>query len=92
MIDWRERPERWADRRAQHLKRVTPLDETDAEIVAFGELGYSSAGIAKRVELGEGTVRSHLREIACEHGERAVYARRADELALKDGLGGDSDD
>jgi len=91
MVDWRggeEARQRWADRRQQYLKRATPLDETDAEIVAWSELGYSSAGIAYKVDLGESTVRSHLKEIADKHGERAIYALRPDQLALEAPLGG----
>lgn len=95
MVDWRggeAARERWAERRSQYLKRATPLDETDAEIVAWSELGYSTAGISKKVKLGESTVKAHLDEIAETHGEKAVYARRADQLALEAPLVGGSDD
>jgi len=94
-VDWRggeEARQRWAERRRQYLKRATTLDETDAEIVAWSELGYSSAGISYKVGLGESTVRSHLKEIADECGERAVYARRSDQLALEAPLGETSGD
>lgn len=86
MIDHRENEKRWVDRRTSYLKRATALDETDAEIITHSELGYSSSGIAKQIDLGESTVRAHLEEIADTHGPQACWARRADELAIEAGL------
>jgi DNA-binding NarL/FixJ family response regulator len=73
----------------QYLERATSLNSTDAEIVAWSELGYSSAGIAKKADLGESTVKAHLKEIADKYGERAIYALRPDQLALEGPLGGE---
>lgn len=89
MIDPDAHEGRWVDRRSQYLKRATGLDETDAEIIAYSELGYSSGGIAKKVDLGEGTVRNHLDEIADQYGDTAVYALRAEELGIEADLGGE---
>ena len=90
MIDWRENEDRWADRRAQYLKRAGDLDDTDARIVAYSELGYSESGIAKQVELNHSTVRSRAKEIEEQLGERALYALRPDELGIEAPLGGDA--
>jgi len=89
MIDWRDDEERWIDRRSQYLKRAAPLNDTQAEIIAWSELGYSSSGIAKKAELGETTVRSHLDEIAERFGASATWARRADKIDLEAPLGGE---
>lgn len=91
MVDWRENEQRWVDRRSQYLKRSTPLDKTDARIIAWSELGYSSTGIAKQVDLGESTIQQHLDEIAENHGRQAVYAKPVSELGLSEPLRGDAD-
>jgi hypothetical protein len=86
-VSWREDPDRWAVERARYVERVTPLDDTDAEIVAYAELGFSSAGIAKRVGLGHSTVTAHFEDIEADCGPTVLLARKPDELDIKTGVG-----
>ncbi len=92
MVDWRDDAERWVDRRMQYLERATKLDDTDAEIIAWSELGYSSSGIAKKVDLGESTVKTHLEEIAEQFGVEATYARPSSGIGVDTPLVGDRND
>jgi hypothetical protein len=89
MIDWRGEEDRWVDRRSQYLKRAAGLDDTNAELIAYSELGYSTAGIAKQVDIGESTVKARFDEIEETYGKPALFARRSDNLAIKAPLGGD---
>lgn len=61
MVDWRENPERWVERRAEYLSSTdVALRETVAEAVAWSELGYSSTGIAKKMDVGDSTAKKYL--------------------------------
>jgi hypothetical protein len=86
-ISWREDEDRWTTERARYVEQTTPLDRTDAEIVAWAELGYSHAGISKAVELGPSTVKSHFDEIEAVVGPTALMTRKPDELALRSTVG-----
>jgi hypothetical protein len=48
--------ERRASERARYLAATTDLADREAEAVAYSELGYSHAGIAKHVDSTESTV------------------------------------
>ena len=73
--DDHEQVDRYADRRAQYLTRVVDLPERVARALAYRELGYSHAGIAKRVGYGEGTVDAWMADVADRFGERALETR-----------------
>lgn len=85
--DWRDDPERWATERGRFIKRTTQLDDTDAEIVAYAELGFSSAGIAKKIELGHSTVKSHFEEIKDNAVTSVLMTRKPDQLAIRSPIG-----
>lgn len=76
--DAEDRPgkqEREATKRAQYLKRKHDLSEKQALAVAYSEMGYSAAGIAKRIDSTKSTVSGYLRYIAEEYGDEAVYPK-----------------
>lgn len=83
---WRDiDDDRVAERRAQTLRNETPWDDDDrrpiALALAYRRLGYSHAGIAKRVDATEATVESYMQEVAKVYGERAVETALPDDLA-----------
>jgi P4 family phage/plasmid primase-like protien len=82
---WRETDDdRVAERRAQTLRRVTPWGDDGrrpvALALAYRRLGYSHAGIAKRVGVNQATVGSYMAEVADVYGERAVETALPDDL------------
>jgi hypothetical protein len=83
---WEAEPERWARERARYVHRVTDFDRTEAEIIAFAELGYSHSGIGKHADVTESTVVSKFDEID-DVDPTALFSRRPDELELKSPVG-----
>jgi hypothetical protein len=71
--------DRAATERARYLDRTTSLDRDHAEAVAYAELGYSDAGIAKRMPVTEATVTAWLDAVADRYGAEAVYPTPVDE-------------
>jgi transposase len=58
-----------------------------ARAVSWSELGYSSSGIAKRLEVTEGTARSYLDEIEERWETSAAFAKAESELAVETTVG-----
>lgn len=85
--DWRSDPHDWATKRARYVKRTTPLEEADAEIVAYAELGYSASGIASAVGLTDSTVTDHFDDIESACGPTALMSRTPEELELRSDVG-----
>jgi hypothetical protein len=85
---WEAEPDRWARERARYIDRTTDLNRSEAEIVAYAELGYSSSGIAKAIGLGASTVRSKFDDID-DVDPTALLSRRPDELAIRVPIGVD---
>lgn len=83
---WEAKPERWARERARYIDRTTDFDRTEAEIIAFAELGYSHSGIAKCVDVTESTVVSKFDEID-DVNPTALLSRRPGELGRKRPVG-----
>jgi hypothetical protein len=84
---------RWVARRAELLKHRDGLKAAVAETVAWHELGYSSSGVAKRVNVTAATVRSYLDDVEEQYGREAASCRRRDRLAIDAplvGSGGDN--
>lgn len=75
----RRDPSRWVDRRSQYIVQEYGVRERLARAMSWSELGYSSPGIAKQLEVTEGTVRGYLDEIEERYGREAVYPKPADE-------------
>ena len=88
---WEAEPERWAEERARYIDRTTDFDRTEAEIIAFAELGFSHSGIGKRVDVTESTVVAKFDEID-DVDPTALLSRRPDELGRKRPVGVDGTD
>ena len=67
--------ERLAHERAQFLQRQTDLRPPEAEAVAWSELCYSDAGIAKRIDTSASTVGDYLERAVAQYGPEAAHAR-----------------
>lgn len=63
--------------RARYLERTTDLQRKEALTVAYRELGYNSAGAAKREHLDttEATVQTYCERIAVRYGYEAVMGK-----------------
>lgn len=79
---WRRDEGRYAERRAEYLERTADLTEKKGRVLAYSELGYSSSGIAKRVDLAEATVKKHLEQLEVRFGPRTVCGRRPTEIDI----------
>lgn len=88
---WDAEPERWARERARYIRRTTDFDATEAEIIAFAELGYSHSGVAKCVDVTESTVVAKFDEID-DVDPTALLSRRPGELGRKRPVGVDGTD
>jgi len=67
--------DRQAVERARYLSRTTDLRRRVCETIAYAERGYSSAGIAKKIDATEGTVSNYLDRAVAHLGPEAVYPR-----------------
>jgi hypothetical protein len=67
--------ERKATERARWLARKTDMNRKVAEAVAWSELGFSAAGIAKKVDRAESTVKGYLEQAGARYGLEAMWAR-----------------
>lgn len=68
--------ERAAAERGRYLTRVHQgLRDEQARAVAYRELGWSSSGIARKVDVGKATVQTWLEQVATRHGLRAVETK-----------------
>jgi hypothetical protein len=71
--------ERAAVERARYLDRTTDLRRRVCEAIAYAELGYSSGGIADRIDATEGTARKYLSRAIAHLGPEATFARAKDD-------------
>jgi len=71
--------DRAAVERARYLDRTTDLDRDHARAVALAELGYSDAGVARRLGVAEATATKWLDDVADRYGASAVHPKCADE-------------
>jgi DNA-binding CsgD family transcriptional regulator len=67
--------DRQAVERARYLNRTTDLRRRVCETIAYAERGYSSAGIAKKIDATEGTVSNYLDRAVAHLGPEAVFPR-----------------
>jgi len=63
-----EDDDRYATQRGRYLSRTTELRKPEAKAVAYSELGYSSNGIAKKLDTGESTVEGYLEKAIARYG------------------------
>jgi hypothetical protein len=85
---WRREPDRWADHRAQYLSREYSLSRRVATAAAYGELGYSSSGIATKLETTEATVGGYLDDLSGKFGRAAGMTRLPEEFGVEAPIGG----
>jgi hypothetical protein len=83
---YRHDEQRWVDRRAQFLQREYGLRDRRSRTLAWSDLGYSSSGIAKRVDSTESTVRGYLDEASERFGPYAAWAKTETQLAIDGAL------
>lgn len=78
-IDWNDEQqrERYISERVRYLDRILNDDRKHRHYAALAwrELGFSTAGIAKRVDSTESTVADWLADWADQYGEVALEAR-----------------
>jgi len=67
--------ERKVSRRAAYIKASTELSATEAEALAYSELGFSTSGIAKRMDSTQGTAKTYLGRVIARFGPGAAYVR-----------------
>lgn len=75
-----EDDDRYATQRATSLARITDLRRTEAEAIAYSERGYSSSGIAKRMDTTESTVKSYLERAMALYGLEIAFPLTTEEL------------
>ena len=62
--------DRYTTRRTSYLARITELRRSEAEAVAWSELGYSYGGIAKMMDSSKGTVKQYMQRAMALYGLR----------------------
>lgn len=66
----------YATARGRYLERAAPdLSKRQAKALAYREIGYSTGGIARKMETGEPTVKAYLETVAERFGRRALETR-----------------
>jgi hypothetical protein len=60
--DWEEHPDRWVKHRSQYINRTTDFDNTDAEVIAWAEIGYSYSGIAQEIDISRSATKARIFE------------------------------
>jgi DNA-binding CsgD family transcriptional regulator len=67
--------DRQATRRAAFLEQTTQLAEREAQALAYSELGFSSAGIAKEIDASQSTVKTYLGRAIATFGPAVAEVR-----------------
>jgi len=78
--------DRQAVERARYLNRTTDLRRRVCETIAYAERGYSSAGIAKKIDATEGTVSNYLDRASSRPPPTTPMSHRAARGASRRGL------
>lgn len=68
-------PDRKATERARYIAQTTELTRSEAEVLAWSELGYSHSGIAKQADTSESTVKAYLERAGARYGLEALWAK-----------------
>lgn len=74
-----EPDERKAEIRGRYLASTTDLRGSEAEAVAYAELGYSDAGAANRMGSTAGTVGNHLDRAVAQYGPQVAWPKLREE-------------
>jgi|APHM01.1.fsa_nt_gi hypothetical protein len=70
-----------ANERARYIEATTDLSSSEADAVAYSELGHSESGIATRIDSTASTVSTYLDRVVAQYGPEAAHAKRPSELA-----------
>ncbi|WIV68334.1 hypothetical protein [Natrialbaceae archaeon AArc-T1-2] len=62
---------------ASYIRRAADVREPIPEALAYRHAGYSSSGIAKRLDTREDTVESWMDRVAAQYGLSAIEAKEA---------------
>jgi hypothetical protein len=88
--DWESNPDRWVKHRSPYIERTTDFDSTDAEVIAWAELGYSHSGIAKKIDISRSATKSRMSRIDeafdCEY-DSALWTRRPGYIEIQSPVG-----
>jgi hypothetical protein len=68
------------------VERSSDFDAIASTIIAYAELGFSHSGIAKHVDVGEGTVKARMNDID-DVDPTALLSRTPDELVVDSPVG-----
>jgi hypothetical protein len=76
--------------RRQYIKRTTDFDNTDAEVIAWAELGHSHSGIAKEIDISRSATKSRMDRIDeafdCDC-DSALWTRWPQNIAVQSPVG-----
>lgn len=86
----REGIDRAATERSRYLARTTALDERPAKAVALSEMGFSDAGIAKRLDATEATVTGYFDAVVERYGIGATFPKTPAQRGDLNATGGDA--
>jgi hypothetical protein len=60
--------ERYATQRGRYLARTTDLRAPEAKAISYAELGYSTIGISKQIDVSQSTVQEYLEKAMALYG------------------------
>jgi len=60
--------ERYTIQRGRYLARTTDLRAPEAEAISYAELGYSTSGISKQIDVSQSTVQEYLEKAMALYG------------------------
>ena len=69
-----------ANERARYIEATTDLSGSEADAVAYSELGYSESGIATQIDSTASTVGTYLDRVVAQYGPEAAHAKRPSEI------------
>jgi hypothetical protein len=64
-----------AKERGRYIAATTALRDAEAEAIAYSELGFSEAGIAKKIDSTTSTVGEYLDRAVAQYGPEIAHAR-----------------
>jgi hypothetical protein len=71
-----------ANERARYIEATTDLSSSEADAVAYSELGYSESGIATQIDSTASTVGTYLDRVVAQYGPEAAHVCLPDEFAV----------
>jgi hypothetical protein len=88
--DWENNRQRWVKHRSQYIRRTTDFDNTDAEVIAWAELGYSHNDIAQKIDISRSATKSRMDRVDeafdCDC-DSALWTRYPESIAVQSPVG-----